>query len=330
MAGPIEITIGDEIPLSVTTGTSVGFYVDADALPTYRIYATTGGATSDLVASGSFVKLDDANTVGAYFQTLTCAAATYTASEPCTVYEQAIVGGKTACDSWTFIPRTYDDDSVQTAVAAVGATATLILTDTNAIAAAQTTAVNLVQINGVAQRASDLAEFAKYEYANAATLTDIIADDSVRAQSLAISGHMADYDSIDDSQESLRSISDGTNATVLAILADTIAMQGATFTTTTDSLEAIRNRGDAAWITGGGGAGAYSYDFTVNNGTTVVEGATVLASSTASVAGLIRQGNTDSLGKLTLNFSATGSYYYKILPTTGLEESAWTAFTVTA
>jgi len=107
-------------------------------------------------------------------------------------------------------------------------------------------------------------------------------------------------------------------------------IEGATFTTTTDSLEAIRNRGDAAWITGGGGAGAYSHDFTVNNGTTVVEGATVLASSTASVAGLIRQGNTDSLGKLTLNFSATGSYYYKILPTTGLEESAWTAFTVTA
>jgi hypothetical protein len=32
------------------------------------------------------------------------------------------------------------------------------------------------------------------------------------------------------------------------------AIKGATFDTATDSLEALRNRGDAAWITGGGGA----------------------------------------------------------------------------
>lgn len=33
-----------------------------------------------------------------------------------------------------------------------------------------------------------------------------------------------------------------------------VDMAGATFSTSTDSLEAIRNRGDAAWITGGGGS----------------------------------------------------------------------------
>jgi hypothetical protein len=33
-------------------------------------------------------------------------------------------------------------------------------------------------------------------------------------------------------------------------------IQGATFNTATDSLEAIRNRGDAAWTTGGGGGGS--------------------------------------------------------------------------
>lgn len=41
-----------------------------------------------------------------------------------------------------------------------------------------------------------------------------------------------------------------TGTDIPAILAD---IQGATFDTATDSLEAIRNRGDAAWTTGGGG-----------------------------------------------------------------------------
>ena len=51
------------------------------------------------------------------------------------------------------------------------------------------------------------------------------------------------------------------DSNVDAILVDTsttlenhlTGMKGATFDTSTDSLEAIRNRGDAAWITGGGG-----------------------------------------------------------------------------
>lgn len=52
------------------------------------------------------------------------------------------------------------------------------------------------------------------------------------------------------------------DSNVDAILVDTgttlenhlVGMKGATFDTATDSLEAIRNRGDAAWITGGGGS----------------------------------------------------------------------------
>lgn len=43
--------------------------------------------------------------------------------------------------------------------------------------------------------------------------------------------------------------------TEIATLQTTLdGMAGATFDTSTDSLEAIRNRGDAAWITGGGGS----------------------------------------------------------------------------
>lgn len=44
------------------------------------------------------------------------------------------------------------------------------------------------------------------------------------------------------------------SAVQTAVLADTSLIKGTTFDTATDSLEAIRDRGDVAWITGGGGA----------------------------------------------------------------------------
>ncbi len=54
-----------------------------------------------------------------------------------------------------------------------------------------------------------------------------------------------------DMQPKLGTITDlGAGATIGDNLAD---QAGATFSTTTDSQEAIRNRGDSAWITGGGG-----------------------------------------------------------------------------
>lgn len=52
------------------------------------------------------------------------------------------------------------------------------------------------------------------------------------------------------------------------------------FDATTDSLEAIRDRGDAAWVTGsgggsGGGSGAYTLTITVNDGTNPLQNAVV-------------------------------------------------------
>jgi hypothetical protein len=54
------------------------------------------------------------------------------------------------------------------------------------------------------------------------------------------------------------------------------AIQGATFNTSTDSLEAIRNRGDAAWVTGDdAGSGANTITITVTDGADPLEGARV-------------------------------------------------------
>ena len=54
-------------------------------------------------------------------------------------------------------------------------------------------------------------------------------------------------------------------------------IKGATWSSSTDTLEAIRDRGDAAWITGAGGSGsgARTVTVTVDDGATVLENATV-------------------------------------------------------
>lgn len=50
------------------------------------------------------------------------------------------------------------------------------------------------------------------------------------------------------------------DVSLLALEATLTAMKGATFDTATDSLEAIRDRGDATWITGAGGSAADTAD----------------------------------------------------------------------
>lgn len=76
---------------------------------------------------------------------------------------------------------------------------------------------DVTQVGGITQRATDLAEIAQYLIANSATLTDKVADNSILAHILAHSGTVADYDD------------------------------------TTDSLEAIRDHGDATWTTAAAG-----------------------------------------------------------------------------
>jgi len=73
--------------------------------------------------------------------------------------------------------------------------------------------VNVVSLGGVGQRATDLAELVQYLIANSCTLTDIVADNSLLAQLLATGGDISEYSK------------------------------------TTDSLQAIRDRGDSAWTT---------------------------------------------------------------------------------
>jgi hypothetical protein len=76
------------------------------------------------------------------------------------------------------------------------------------------------------------------------TNTEMVARTIVSAN-YATAANLATVDSIVDA------ILVDTGTTLPATLTD---ISGATFSTSTDSLEAIRNRGDAAWVTGGGGS----------------------------------------------------------------------------
>jgi hypothetical protein len=76
------------------------------------------------------------------------------------------------------------------------------------------------------------------------TNTEMVARTIVSAN-YATAANLATVDSIVDA------ILVDTGTTLPLTLTD---MSGATFSTSTDSLEAIRNRGDAAWVTGGGGS----------------------------------------------------------------------------
>ncbi len=86
--------------------------------------------------------------------------------------------------------------------------------------------------------------------------------------------------------------------------------KGATFDTTTDSLEAIRNRGDAAWITGGGLTGSYTVVITIkdNTGATVPAVAVEVWNSDGST--FYEKQFTNSAGQVTFSMDA-GIYIIK-------------------
>ena len=79
-----------------------------------------------------------------------------------------------------------------------------------------TQSVNVTQVDGTAQRATDLAEIARYLFANTATLTAILDDDSVFGQLLA-KALVTNYDRTTDSQEEL-----GENSSSAATIADAV------------------------------------------------------------------------------------------------------------
>lgn len=81
--------INDTVTIILLThNQSTGASADADSLPTYRIYEA---GTETPVATGSYAKFDDSNTVGVYFVVLTLSNSTYDAGKQYTILSAATV-----------------------------------------------------------------------------------------------------------------------------------------------------------------------------------------------------------------------------------------------
>ena len=99
-------------------------------------------------------------------------------------------------------------------------------------------------------------------------------------------------------------------------------IQGATFDTATDSLEAIRDRGDAAWVTGGGGGGIWQLTVTVTDtSANAVQGARVAVDGTSLTV------TTDTSGEAVLNLN-DGSYTLNISSPSGYDDPAPQSITI--
>lgn len=95
---------------------------------------------------------------------------------------------------------------------------------------------------------------------------------------------------------------------------------GGTFDNTTDSLEAVRDRGDAAWLTSGGNGGALSLTYTLTSSvdSSAIQGATVELYAEVGMVTLIDSQVTNALGQCTFSNLVAGTYYLKRI------KSGWT------
>jgi hypothetical protein len=80
------------------------------------------------------------------------------------------------------------------------------------------------------------------------------------------------------------------------------------YANTNEALEAIRDRGDAAWATNALGAGAVAWTITVTKGGVPVDGVRVWATTDAAGSNILCSGYTNSSGVIVFNVDA-GTYY---------------------
>jgi len=101
-------------------------------------------------------------------------------------------------------------------------------------------------------------------------------------------------------------------------------IKGSTFDSSTDSLEAIRDRGDSAWTTGGAGTGLYVVTITVEDSSgNALQGAKV------TVSGTTLSSTSGSNGQVVFNLDA-GSYTLVVAPPAGYATPANTALSISA
>jgi len=103
---------------------------------------------------------------------------------------------------------------------------------------------------------------------------------------------------------------------------------GGTFDPTADSLEAIRDRGDSAWVTGGAGSGSYTVTRTYKDGSGNAVSDLKVTCKNADESLVIATQTTDSSGNVTFNLDS--GTYHLLTPSTVNYKASNTEITVSA
>ena len=203
-----------------------GVATDADAVPTYRIYEDE---TATPILTGSTAKLDDANTVGFYSERIQLTAASGFEKGKCyTIYITATVDSDTGTMHHFFqIEAEVDANTVSDLHADLDDGGRLDLL-----------------IDAIKAKTDNLP-------------ADPADDSDIDTQLAAIAAYLDTEIAaiLTDTGELQTDWHDGGRLDLLidALTTHLTDVKGGTFAGATDSLEAIRNRGDAAWVTGSGG-----------------------------------------------------------------------------
>jgi len=192
------------------------------------------------------------------------------------------------------------------------ASITAILEDTATTIPALIAALN--NLSSAQAQAAAAAALTAYDPPTKSELDSAVSPLATAAAVAAMRG--ADDDTLKTLSDQIDGISGGggdataaNQATIIGHLED---MKGATFSETTDSLEAIRNRGDVAWLTGGGASGSNVVEITVTDGEDVPiqEVKVEIWNSDESV--LVTYGTTDAEGVVNLTAN-DGTYRVRMI-----------------
>lgn len=192
------------------------------------------------------------------------------------------------------------------------ASITAILEDTATTIPALIAALN--NLSSAQAQAAAAAALTAYDPPTKSELDSAVSPLATAAAVAAMRG--ADDDTLKTLSDQIDGISGGggdataaNQATIIGHLED---MKGATFSETTDSLEAIRNRGDVAWLTGGGASGSNAVEITVTDGEDVPiqEVKVEIWNSDESV--LVTYGTTDAEGVVNLTAN-DGTYRVRMI-----------------
>ena len=263
-----------------THDAATGAATDDDSVPSYRIYEDETGTA---IVTGSMAKLDDTNTTGFYSERVQLtAAAGFEVGKTYTIYIS-------------------------------GTVATIVGTLSHTFQMGAEVALHADWVNGGRlDLLLDAVKASTDDWVDGQRLDMLL--DAIKA----ISDDWINGGRLDLLLDAVKAITDAIpdSGALTSLITHLTDIKGATFSGATDSLEALRDRGDAAWITGESppaGAGAIEWDYTLTStvGDTPIADADIWVTTDILGANVVASGRTDALDVVTFYLDAATYYIWR-------------------